>query len=993
MLLFLQVPLDIKGDPTRLISLLECSKDIARHIDGELELHRAYTDLVLQHKITSPVAGTLCAWTDLHAVNHQPVQLPRPYCRHVTASAFGLSTLLFLTDLILCAVALALLSFSAEYDMPHFSVTVQDFRFSPPNIEAELPCHLHFKLQPYSADQQISVINSSTNDVVACSGPLKPGDSFSTTVVEPGSYAFTSELYPFMSGQLIATSDANSSSSRLEAQPSADCIKASSSQEPALKHTAPGPTAQPAMAAAGKAQPEKASSCGSRRLSAPDTASKSPVLPPSTAAQHDELQQQEQQPVGAAGENDTSAAAAVSSAAPAASHSATFSLTERCRRSSCGSDGWDPLAQQPSEQAVLELVAAGAQPQHTQPPQPAAAQSDATAEDAAARYIPAGQLSRSGRWARRATAYGDEADVDIHQVSSTTAAAEESQPHGQQRGGACAAVRFAKGLEGLVFSPSCTPQGEAHAAADWRDGAGARASGPGSPGLPGSCGAGSQDSDTGAAADPDELSDSCAGDPAAEDWYERLPSHSSEHSSGSEEPEPVESPGAVLSHDQLAQALRVVQHGLSDAQARAEDITSEEARLLSAGSSPRNGSRRHCRRPKLAWQQGSDSAAGDGSGSASESDSGAHGDVRLRFLTKRTAGIRGHQASPQQLSPSTRDAGPSVGPMIDSYSSSAVRAGSNRARVEAGAQTSPLPADSTHLRFKDAPGSSWALGGQSLKAFSSTTASAADGARQGGSSSNSSTGTFNISSGHASTAAAAAAAAVTAAVKKGLGSGSINTLLGPGMHRIGQLPSIKSSSGGCSTASSTAAALLSREASKAAVAGQQQTQRLQLKLPGMVNMGDGAGRQPHQQQGNSPDDSDDGSSSPPALHARLTQKHQQQGAAATASSSKVTTLSRNSSSSGSSNAAGATSISATAAAAAAASVAGVSAGTAKAHVTNKKKKGRSKLSEADVAAERAAAEARACVEARRRDRDCVEFALLDRGSSSRGDSEVRAMAI
>ena len=31
----LQVPHDIQGDPTRLISLLECSKDIARTFDGE----------------------------------------------------------------------------------------------------------------------------------------------------------------------------------------------------------------------------------------------------------------------------------------------------------------------------------------------------------------------------------------------------------------------------------------------------------------------------------------------------------------------------------------------------------------------------------------------------------------------------------------------------------------------------------------------------------------------------------------------------------------------------------------------------------------------------------------------------------------------------------------------------------------------------------------------------------------------------------------------
>lgn len=111
MLLFLQVPLDIKGDPTRLISLLECSKDIARHIAGELELHSAQTTgLVMQHETMSPLAGTLRVWTDLHVVNHQPVQLPRPCCRHVTASTWGLSTLFFVTYLILCAALALLLS-------------------------------------------------------------------------------------------------------------------------------------------------------------------------------------------------------------------------------------------------------------------------------------------------------------------------------------------------------------------------------------------------------------------------------------------------------------------------------------------------------------------------------------------------------------------------------------------------------------------------------------------------------------------------------------------------------------------------------------------------------------------------------------------------------------------------------------------------------------------------------------------------------------------
>jgi hypothetical protein len=57
--------------------------------------------------------------------------------------------------------------------------------------------------------------------------------------------------------------------------------------------------------------------------------------------------------------------------------------------------------------------------------------------------------------------------------------------------------------------------------------------------------------------------------------------------------------------------------------------------------------------------------------------------------------------------------------------------------------------------------------------------------------------------------------------------------------------------------------------------------------------------------------------------------------------------------------------------------------------SNKKKKGKGK-----AGADKAANDARAAVAARRREKDCVEFALLDsRGTSSRGDSEVRLACV
>jgi hypothetical protein len=259
-------------------------------------------------------------------------------------------------------------------------------------------------------------------------------------------------------------------------------------------------------------------------------------------------------------------------------------------------------------------------------------------------------------------------------------------------------------------------------------------------------------------------------------------------------------------------------------------------------------------------------------------------------------------------------------------------------QVDSAAQTSPLHGGSH--RLNQLPGSSWTTGGKQVTSFSSTM---------------SHTAVEDISTGHNSSSsgvgAPAAGAAAAAAAKKYMGSGS-STMLGPGTHRIGrggQLPPIGSGLEAV-TCSVTDTATVLHKCSL-------QTSRLPAKLPGAVA-----------------DSTCDSDSEPPALAARLAQKQQQQHQKLVAAHALAGSAGHSrTSSSGGSSAAGSALAAATATAAAA-------------KATKKKKKGKAK---ADAAAARAAAEARAAVEARRHDRDTVECALLDnRGSSSRGDSEV-----
>ena len=105
--------------------------------------------------------------------------------------------------------------------MPHYTVTVgRDWKFSPPSIQSELPCNLSFKLHPFTGQLQIQVLDSSDNEV-ASSGPLRAGDCFSTTITEPGSYAFTSNTHSFMSGHLVATGPTAAATNSMRRKPNA----------------------------------------------------------------------------------------------------------------------------------------------------------------------------------------------------------------------------------------------------------------------------------------------------------------------------------------------------------------------------------------------------------------------------------------------------------------------------------------------------------------------------------------------------------------------------------------------------------------------------------------------------------------------------------------------------------------------------------------------------------------------------------------------------
>ena len=911
--------------------------------------------------------------------------------------------------------------------MPHYTVTVgRDWKFSPPSIQSELPCHLSFKLHPFTGQLQIQVLDSSDNEV-ASSGPLKAGDCFSTTITEPGSYAFTSNTHSFMSGHLVATGTATNSSSntcgKLEAEPSVDCIS-----------TATGLQQQESAAAAECAGKGPAASKAGPASTGKRSASPNKGSAATAAAQHRQPQQQQQgdgeeaedasdrSDTPTAGMPDRTATATLSAAAAAAAmHGAVGGLGPAGRRSSCGSDAWDTLQQQPSELAVLELVTAGAQPQHTHAAAAAPAQ---LAQDTASRFAPAAELSRAGRWARRATAYDDELDVAFHQeptaelrqglanlqcaggsgvrgrqpaagngssaavalqrgsssslgdeVGAAPEAEQQQQQQQQQQHTALGKVRFAMGIEGLDFTfpaaantaaASAAATAGAAAAAEDQGGELTRASSGSSSVLQGSCKSDSHNplasgdeaaGSAGSGKDEDAEGDSdMEGGGLGE--YELLCSNSSQISSDYEG-ETLEDRG-ISSRRHVQQQQ---QQGLSSDPSE-EDIRSEGARLLSAQAARSrcdagaSGSRSSSGRPgRLAWQASS-SAQDAGStqvevcsDAGSDSDSGE--DMRLQRV--------GSSRRPGLVS------------------------GSRVEQVDSSAQTSPLFA----ARFSQPPGSSWALGGSTHKTFSSTAAGGHNAVRSlsgkdsrstaspsgyGKSSSSSSSSSRLAATAAAVAAQAAAGETAVAGLNKILtattssSSSASSTLLGPGTHRLGQrLPpiSINSSSKG-----SAAAVASSMQDTIAALGRAQQ----QVGPPGAV----GTREDGYEPLLDGPS-SDDGveASHPPPLQARLAKREQLLHANVLAARGSDSLHSRNSSSGGSSG------VGAAPMTAAAAGAKGAAA------TSNKKKKGKGK-----AGADKAANDARAAVEARRREKDCVEFALLDsRGTSSRGDSEVRLACV
>lgn len=865
--------------------------------------------------------------------------------------------------------------------MSQFTVTVQDFAFCPPHIQSELPCHLHFKLAPYTSQQQVSVLNAATQEVVATSGLLQAGDSFTATLTQPGEYAFASDIYPFMSGGVVATDSCSLSNSsgggggKLAAEVSVDCIKASTGAEPSPKPVN-GAAAAAEAAGGSKASPKKDAPAGGHSRGSAHSAEDSDTSPVAS-----------------------SIAAAAGGAAPPPAHGIEVqqqqpALMDRCRRSSCGSDTWETLPQQPSEMAVLELVttgAAGAPPAaatasaKTLGRTSSAAAREAASAAAGSRFAPCAELSRSGRWARRATAYDDELDAPFHQASTAQYDADSPSPllqdkllqqqeqqQQEQRPAGCAGVRFAKGLEGLVFSASSA--GEQ---------------------LPGSNGAGGSDCSSvlmgshrsgenpldsddggeqqqqqggwqrtgyGRGDDDGNLSDSCADDSgAAEDpdsWYERLPSHSSEHSSASVSEDPDSAAAEALLTDSPSLHRARGHHMQQEQQQQlfgsggGPRSREDEQDRMAAGEGMHPGAAAASRtlpplriggRGRPAWEQTTDgstrpaaaaSAAPcssllcDSGGSESDDSSGACGgdDVRLRRVGGRSSGAGGGGLLAQG----------------DDVGRTAVE------QVEAAQQTSPI---SVASRYALPPGSGWFVNGE-RKTFSSTASStaAAAAAAQGP----------NEDSSSGSRAAGVTAAA---ALKNSLGSLSSTSMLGPGTHKLS----------GSSTWGPTASGSSQDGGMTAVLNRVQQVQRLQVKLPGAVD---------EQQQQRSPDNSDD-ADTPPALAQRLAQKSAAAAAAAAAKrvahSHSSSTASSISAGSGGSHAAS-TAVTAASAGASAKGQHGVS---------NKKKKkgGGAAAKAADAAAERAAAEARAAVEARRRDRDYVELAMLDRGSGSRGDSD------
>ncbi|WIA18600.1 hypothetical protein OEZ85_010040 [Tetradesmus obliquus] len=754
-----------------------------------------------------------------------------------------------------------------DYDMPSISVTVQDFRFSPPSISAELPCTLQFRLLPHSSRQQITVLDSSSGQRVASSGLLRGGDCFTATICDPGAYTFTSEVYPFMSGTLTAAASSV------------------------------------AVVAGGE-----------------DAA-------PATAGQ----------------EAKGAAATAAGGAAVASDAGGGAAAVYRC------ADAGDGFVQQPTERAMLELLSSTAA---TQADVPAFRGTCSTADSG----LP--DLSRAGRWARRATAYDDEADAAPHGLEGLTLSPEPLPGPTATTAGAAALPRPSSPTWAAAGRGRQQGTSAASASAELAEEAAAAS-------LP--------RYSAGDASDVSEMQAAEYGDDGC-GWYERLRSDS-DHSSGSSSDDDE--------HQQQG-AAGGAQHRLGRRQ------NSEAAHLLGddGGVQPQ-------RRRLPAWGcSASSSFDGEAPSPTSSSSSleAAASDVRLRSLHGR--GAAAHAAALQRCSAEDADEVLLVEDM-EEYGPYELLAGCNASAAaepaaahtaaaaglqprmlggaaragtaEAAAQTLPPLRNRAGL-LQQPPGSSWSLGGSALGVGGGvrSTFSSTNHAPLAGSSSRYAAGA-DVDHEQSNSAAPAAGRPTyyvrltSSRTHVGLeasgqvvssSSGGGSTLLGPGTHLISQQALRQRST------SSSLGGAQSRVVGAGSIDDPvEQLEQLHRDKARRL-------RQHHLQLRQAADS--DGNESPPELSVRLAQKRQQQLTAASTVEPSG--------------------------AAAAGSAAGKACG--------KKKKGRSKaaagLGSERAAASEAAAVSRAAAAAaaeRRRERDHLECALYDHGSgSSRADSEDEASA-
>lgn len=230
---------------------------------------------------------------------------------------------------------------------------------------SDIPCQLEFRILPGSGQQIISILEKGTNKTVETSGILHPEQqsTFITTIYSPGSFVFTSEIYPFMSGQVTTTE-------------ALDTLPSGADPSPLLLPDSWGAGADSPRLAAKGAQYHQQTAL-----------QKAANLQGSYASE----------------QVDDNSAISSASAASEPAHSRVMQLDCNHHSSKHVSDSADGVLLQPSEAGMLQLLSVPGAQQQCPAPQHVSYDK---------------QLSRTGRRARRATWYDDELDREVQQTTN-----------------------------------------------------------------------------------------------------------------------------------------------------------------------------------------------------------------------------------------------------------------------------------------------------------------------------------------------------------------------------------------------------------------------------------------------------------------------------------------------------------------------------------------------------------------------------------------------